>query len=136
MGSRTFFSTISTQLMLQSFNLLGIGLILLWALSPLGGQSSLNVINITYKFTFSNSSVKYFNSKAISVFTQTPRISRVELPLNALYSSSLLAPPTVTNSNMDFYGNVKIPVLSRLSAEADNEVGKRSPQQMMLCIAR
>jgi hypothetical protein len=127
MGSCTFFGTISTQFLLHSFNLLGVGLILLWALSPLGGQSSLHVISTAYEPVFSNSSIKYLNSRASPAFTDSGDLSRLELPLNALYSSSLLAPVTVTNSSMDLWGNVKIPILSRLSTDADSEGWKKVP---------
>lgn len=126
-GSCTFFSTISTQFLLRSFNLLGLGLMLLWTLSPLGGQSSLHIINTVYKPVFSNSAVRYLNSRAPPAFTDSGDLSRLEFPLNALYSSSLLAPVTITNSSMDLWGNVKIPILSRLSTDADREGWKKVP---------
>ena len=47
LGSRTVFSAVTTPLKLRSMSALAPFLILLWALSPLGGQASLRLVEIT-----------------------------------------------------------------------------------------
>jgi hypothetical protein len=42
-GSRTLGSTITTHYQLKSYNTLGLGLLILWSISPVGGQAVLRV---------------------------------------------------------------------------------------------
>jgi hypothetical protein len=120
-GSQTFFGTFTTQFFLRSFNLLGLGLLLFWSLSPLGGQSSLHIIDTVYQPIASNDSLLYFNTRATSAFESGGDFRGVLPPLNALYFSSLMAPEAVKSSSMDLWGNVKIPRLANL--ESPNDAG-------------
>jgi len=46
LGSRSLPSTISTVFSLGTISLVEIGLVLLWMLSPIGGQASLRILNV------------------------------------------------------------------------------------------
>lgn len=63
MGSRTVASTFVTQVQLRSFNLIGLGLLLVWSLSPIGGQAILHILYTPEKFTTSDANITYFNSR-------------------------------------------------------------------------
>ncbi|KAF2658976.1 hypothetical protein K491DRAFT_689580 [Lophiostoma macrostomum CBS 122681] len=54
-GSQSLVSTVSSAFALRSFNALSIYLLLLWSLSPLGGQSSLRLLSETNTAIFDNS---------------------------------------------------------------------------------
>ena len=130
MGSQTLFGTLKTQFLLRSFNLMGLALILLWTLSPLGGQSSLHILSTKLYTTSTPSSMIYLSTKNISTLGQGADFSSEVPPLNALYISSLLSPAATKQSTMDSWGNVKIPNLSRLKSIAANATGwKEIPQQ-------
>lgn len=120
LGSQTFFGTLTTQFFMRSYNLVGLGLLLFWCLSPLGGQSSLRIITTSYSPVPSNASILYLNTRAESPFSGGGDM-RDRLPqLNALYLSSLMAPESVKTSPMDLWGNVKIPRLVDIQSEPDS----------------
>ncbi|WEW57345.1 hypothetical protein PRK78_002811 [Emydomyces testavorans] len=112
--SSTVFSTLSTQLLLGSFNKLTVGLLVLWALSPLGGQSTLHIINTAAHPRGSNDTVFALNTERLSFFEAGADILRMIPTLNALYLTSLMAPHHVKVSPVDLWGNVKIPLMSHL----------------------
>jgi hypothetical protein len=98
-GSRTVFSTVTTRVSLRSLNVLGSALALLWALSPLGGQSALRVIDTGFKTLHSNSSVLYFDTGAKSDFAEwfdgsnagVDATSTALALLNSMYTAPLLS---------------------------------------------
>lgn len=116
MGSRTVASTIITQLQLRSFNLVGVGLILIWSLSPLGGQSILHILSTPMKPLSNTTNVGYFNSRQQSYATPNGAFRNLWFPgYTVLFGSSLLSPVAVKRSTMDTWGNVKIPYYSSVS---------------------
>ncbi|KAH6717608.1 hypothetical protein BKA61DRAFT_289391 [Leptodontidium sp. MPI-SDFR-AT-0119] len=120
MGSRTVFSTLVAQFNLRAFNLIGICPAILWLLSPLGGQSALRIIDTGYKQVTSVSDVVQFDTNApsllanwvISSLGSQGAVQSLCVPLNAMYSASLLTPSNMKLSSMDLWGNVEIPYLS------------------------
>ncbi|KAE8387093.1 hypothetical protein BDV23DRAFT_174941 [Aspergillus alliaceus] len=112
--SNTIISAITTQIFMKSFNLLGLGLIVLWALSPLGGQSSLHIIDTDRDARVSSVNVTYLSSQFPSEFSTGSDIQSGVSQLNAIYLSSLLSPQSSKVSTMDIWGNVKIPAISGL----------------------
>lgn len=123
------FSTVTTQVGLRSLNVLGSALALLWALSPLGGQSALRVIDTGFKTLQSNSSVLYFDTGAQSDFAEwfdgstggADAVSTALALLNSMYTASLLSSSEVKASAMDLWGNVKIPYLSSYQSQPASE---------------
>jgi hypothetical protein len=113
MGSRTVASTIITQFQLRSFNLIGIGLIALWSLSPIGSQSVLHILSDPLVPISSSTTVTYFNLRQQSFGAPGGEFELMWFNgFSLLFGASLLAPPAVKDGNMDLWGNPKIPVLS------------------------
>ncbi|CZS95419.1 uncharacterized protein RCO7_05733 [Rhynchosporium graminicola] len=122
MGSRTVASTFATQVQLRSFNLIGLGLLLVWSLSPIGGQAVLHILYTPEKYTTSKANVTYFNSRQQSYSAPAGPFQNQWYPgFTVLFGSSLLAPPSVKRSSMDIWGNVKIPFFSSLSLNAPKD---------------
>ncbi|KAH6684570.1 hypothetical protein B0J14DRAFT_465141, partial [Halenospora varia] len=125
MGSRTVLSTLTTQFRLCAFNIVGVSLTLLWALSPLGGQSALRLIGTTLNITDTESPTIYFDTDAPSQFSSWIALSPGSMnavldnfiPLDTMYSSSLLTPNDMKRNTMDLWNNVKIPYLSSFEKE-------------------
>ena len=99
-------------------------IIVLWLLSPLGGQSSLRILEIKNQDLASQATLHYFN------ISSTPRLAEnsgagvafstsdnrdMENAISALLGASLLATDSVLNSPVDLWNNVKIPLLDELS---------------------
>ena len=119
-GSRTVGSTLVTQISLGRFNFLGVALLILWSLSPLGSQSALRMLRTRLEPIHANSSVLYYTTDAPSVFRSAElRNSRSDIDsyrstqayIQTMYSALLLAPPSAKSNAMDLWGNVKIPKL-------------------------
>ena len=113
MQSRTLVATIITQLSLRSFGSVSACLLLIWALSPLGSQSCLRILSIDSVPITVDKPLTYVDTMANQIFlSDTSRTTNV---LNPVYVASILSPPSVKNSSMDLWGNVKIPYMSDLS---------------------
>ncbi|KAH9220610.1 hypothetical protein DL95DRAFT_519913 [Leptodontidium sp. 2 PMI_412] len=122
MGSRTVASTFATQVQLRSFNLIGFGLLLVWSLSPIGGQAVLHILNTPEKYTTSEANITYFNSRQQSYSAPAGPFQNQWYPgFTVLFGSSLLAPTTVKKSSMDIWGNVKIPFYSSISSNGPKD---------------
>src|ERR1700722_8307607 len=120
LASGSLLGALQAQWSLRMFNVVGAVLVALAVLSPLGGQSSLQMLkrrdvpipsspNLTYLNTN-----WYLNTDTFSWFDSPAEMVGALDPLNAIYTSSLMAASSVKNSSMDLWGNVKIPILSQL----------------------
>jgi hypothetical protein len=117
MGSRTVASAFTTQLQLRSFNVIGLGIIMVWSLSPIGSQSILHILLTPQQATSTLSNVSYVNSRQQSY--SSPTGSFADQWFNSLaieIGSMLIAPTKVKESTMDLWGNVKIPFHSSVIA--------------------
>jgi hypothetical protein len=125
MGSRTVASAFTTQLQLRSFNMIGLGMIMVWSLSPIGGQSILHILFTPQQATSILSNVSYVNSRQQSYSSPTGSFASQWFNSLAIeIGSMLIAPVAVKESTMDLWGNVKIPFHSSVIASGippDNE---------------
>lgn len=116
MGSRTVASALGTQIQLRSFNAIGVVLIIIWSLSPIGSQSVLHILSTPAKPTSSTTNVSYFNSRQQSYSSPSGAFRNQWFPgFTVLFGASLLSPPTIKQSTMDTWGNVKIPYYSSIA---------------------
>ncbi|KLJ12917.1 hypothetical protein EMPG_12108 [Blastomyces silverae] len=125
LGSSTVFGAFSTQVLMGSFNKLAIGLLCLWALSPLGGQSSLHIVTTIPSIAVASKEIRTFNTDISSPFNTMRQPLGIPLPqVNGLYITSLLAPPDAKRAPTDVWGNLKVPLISRLASNhTANETG-------------
>ena len=113
MGSRTVASTILTNVHLRSFNLFGLGLVLLWSLSPIGSQSVLHILSAPLRPISTATSAGYFNLRQQSYAAPGgPFKTQWFSGFTILFGASLTAPNSVKEGTMDLWGNPKIPLLS------------------------
>ncbi|KAI9739348.1 MAG: hypothetical protein M1834_007561 [Cirrosporium novae-zelandiae] len=121
MGSRSFGAAMTTLFQLRSFNVVGILVILLWCLSPLGAQSLLHVFSTTQIPIPSTANISYINSRAAVAAENPPLFGNWFSSFGALFSASLLAPMSVKQGPADIWGNVKIPFYSNLSSSGEKQ---------------
>jgi len=95
--------------------------VLLAVLSPIGGQASLQMLATRDKSEITHVPITYLTTgeKSYSQFGSGSGFWEALPPINAIYAGSLTASTLVKNSEMDLWGNVKIPYLSRLTSSAD-----------------
>jgi hypothetical protein len=115
-GSTSLGGTIASILSLRIYNFLTPTLLLVWALSPLGGQSSLHLVGAGTRQAVSNVNITYFDTRSESVFTQNIQAADVYLPTtNAVFQASLMEQSSTKSSRQDLWSNVKIPNIASLA---------------------
>jgi len=118
MGSQTFGSTIITQSKLGIFRVTAIILVVIWTLSPLGSQSSLQIVHLGQRLDITtNMNAYYFDMLGNPGFA-TPNFN-ASVSLNALFSTVLMGtgPPDPQNGNIhtdDPFGNLLVPDIPRI----------------------
>ena len=113
LGSRTVLSAITTVLNLRAFTLITPFLLLLWALSPIGGQAGLRVVSTVS--AYSNKSAEFSFVDFMSSFNlQGPDVelnSGAYTAINAAFATALMSAATTRDSGQDSFGNIKVPLL-------------------------
>ncbi|KIW65435.1 hypothetical protein PV04_07696 [Phialophora macrospora] len=113
--SRTVASTFMAPLILRTVNVLTPLLFVLWSLSPLGGQAGLRAISTKDSFTNTTSNFTYlafvspFTNEGVNSASAEPLI-----PINAIFTSTLISSAKAKSLPQDQYGNVKIPLYESL----------------------
>ncbi|PQE16289.1 hypothetical protein CJF32_00006174 [Rutstroemia sp. NJR-2017a WRK4] len=116
-GSRTVFGTYQTHVSLRSFNFLSLGLILLWAMSPLGGQSTSRILSTGIHSWSSSTVVQCIETLGALNLESGTQVGDYGPLVSTMLYGALSAGTSIKRSNLDPLGNVKIPYLlnSKLS---------------------
>lgn len=108
--------------MLPQYGLMSIMLIVLWLLSPLGGQSSSRLlylrdteINFTATVAWHNIYAPIFVPDGSSLSDLNPSVT------SNVYVASMLQSREIVLSREDFWGNVKIPLMGELKGFDSNK---------------
>ncbi|KAI0615007.1 hypothetical protein Ptr902_09692 [Pyrenophora tritici-repentis] len=125
MASQSVWGTFEIQMNMQRLTLVGINLLFLWALSPLGGQASLRLMTRQDRDTFDNAKLRYMTTGPggsmwglASTYVGSGRFADA----GALYTAALLAPLDTKIGPRDPWGNVKIPNLDYINeTKSDSE---------------
>jgi len=123
LASRSLVGALQTMWSLRVLNIMGAVLVALAIISPLGGQSSLQMLRMEDIPTVSQPHVAYLNTgkESYSEFFSGTYYHFALATMNTMYSSSITAPASVKNSTVDLWGNVKIPYLSRLGSPVEQD---------------
>jgi hypothetical protein len=124
-GSRTVSGSLITQLRLWPFGFVGLGLLLLWSLSPLGSQASLWILSTGSKPITSTTNITHFNTRQSSYSGSDQFEDSWFIGFATLFSASLLSPAAVKTGPADLWGNVKIPYFSSLANISEDSDGWR-----------
>lgn len=124
-GSQNLTSAIERATKISGAGLWGIFIVLLWLLSPLGGQASIRVTNQQPVSTQNETTVYYFNNTGDGIngaFVGTGISSMKETSMNSLLHAALLS--VKQNTPRDLWGNVRIPCwnyVNRSNNSCDSE---------------
>lgn len=111
-GSQNLLAAFERAILLPGLGILSIGVVLLWALSPLGGQSALRVLGRGQDSTLGNITLYYTNVTGTvdsGAFSGASAYTSYQASLNAVFQASMTSLQLVNGS--DIWGNIKIPVL-------------------------
>ncbi|KAF2490259.1 hypothetical protein BU16DRAFT_517463 [Lophium mytilinum] len=117
-GSQSLFAAIERQLVLRGQYILGISMVLLWALSPLGGQSALRLLHVSPRFESANATIRYLPIAAASIMTAMDGAVGASSGWGSyasIYMTALTTSRIQQNSSQDLFGNVRIPSYGSLA---------------------
>ncbi|KAK1506649.1 hypothetical protein CTAM01_02981, partial [Colletotrichum tamarilloi] len=116
-GSTTLTGTITTIIDLKRIGGLGGLLVVIWSLSPLGGQAALRVLTPRVEEISFLTTLPYLNNTVVGFPSRymAAGMAGQQIPINALVLGSLGATDEVKNSSTDTWGNIKIPMIEHFS---------------------
>ncbi|KAJ3512741.1 hypothetical protein NM208_g15282 [Fusarium decemcellulare] len=121
--SRTVFSAVTSPVILKSANALTPLVITFWALSPLGGQAALRVLNTT-----PNGHKQPWNCSYLELRPEVPPIFGVEdyavnSTVIATFAAALASPADSKEAKQDIFTNVKIPMIEPYLFSSEGDQG-------------
>ncbi|KAH6616836.1 hypothetical protein C7974DRAFT_366495 [Boeremia exigua] len=119
LGSQSVVSAVGTAFTLRSVNLITIALLLLWALSPLGGQSSLRLLIESNK-TMSHTGTVYYSDPAATMDLDESWNWFSLIP--TVLGASLAVSEDVKSRPVDLWGHPKIPRVDLIEQNARSKV--------------
>lgn len=126
--SSTLLNTVLTQVRLRMLSMCGVLLILVWAFSPVGGQSPLNILSTTTTLTVSEQPLQYAYLAPGSAFSGITSTDVYGGFVESLYVTSLLAASTSVQNSMDNFNNLKLPTLKGLGNQTNSTGWVTTPQ--------
>jgi hypothetical protein len=124
LGSRSIASTLTTQYKLKAYGPVAATLIVIWALSPVGAQAILRLLDTAIRSNSSQGSVYYINSNSsgrASGFQSL--VGDLTDSYSYVYQASLIAPNSTHNGPRDLWGNTKIPNIEKLDQSSATDDG-------------
>ncbi|KAK2787597.1 hypothetical protein FQN53_005047 [Emmonsiellopsis sp. PD_33] len=115
-GSHSFFSAFERQMLLRDFGYLGLLIMAVWSLSPVGGQAGLRLLSTSLESVDYNTTNWYLSPTSIrdSAFVGNSAMNTAGDLITSIYTSSLMGSETTSGTGMDLWGNVKIPDINTL----------------------
>lgn len=114
--------------MLRNFSFVGIVTILIWLLSPLGGQAMLRLLSTENAYSHKGQNVTYLGPHFLNGGTELDGASSGASAISyttTLYLSSLMTPSNIRASARDLWGNPKTPSTKSLIGETDLDKPQR-----------
>ncbi|KAI9685550.1 MAG: hypothetical protein M1822_004408 [Bathelium mastoideum] len=110
-----------TQIILGLPTFAGVLLVVFWALSPVGSQASLRIMNTANVPSYHNTTIQYQNSYFNYSYYGNGDDQTEVATGNALFTTSLLGPKATKESNLDTWGKLKVPMIEALDVAADGD---------------
>ena len=122
MGSQSLAGSIETAFALRIITPIAGLIVLLWLLSPIGGQSSLRLVSIQQLPEIDSKLIWYWSSNTSNAFGGSSASHYVTTPnaIQALIAASLIAQPSSWMSPVDTWNNAKIPLVKSFVQQALN----------------
>lgn len=113
LNTRTVFGAVIMPFSLRSANFLALLLLALWALSPIGGQAALRIIEVEPWTHSEPSSYQYLDVMSRQQVCSPLSSSGMDLmpPIVGAFNAALATPGRIKNESKDAFGNLKIPMI-------------------------
>lgn len=109
-GSTSLFSAMERLISLRGFSVVGYMLMIVWLLSPLGGQSALRLQGQETNSIMSNGTVQYLNPDVVldTSMQGASIINSARSIFGPIFLAALLSSSKYQDTPMDLWGNVKM----------------------------
>jgi hypothetical protein len=115
MASRTVAGAAMLPFRLQYIYPLFPCLLVLWSLSPIGGQAALRAASTDYVISTRDRELRYLDLNKTGVLaTDSNEVEWLFTPINTAFNTALLSPLDSKQSSQDLYGNLKVPMIEPL----------------------
>jgi hypothetical protein len=116
---------VTSQLQLRALSLLGLSLVAIWSLSPIGGQASLRIMTIGLKDTQIPETFSYMVTNGyLGAYSSAEMMMQGQASAGVVFIAALMGSPATKASPLDLWGNVKIPRIENYGGVAPtNEEG-------------
>lgn len=121
-GSQNLIAALERAILIPDLGLLSVGIVLVWLLSPLGGQSSLRVLGRGHSTHANETTVYYFNTTAQGggpAFGGSSAYSDLQNGLNAVFQATMTS--LENTKGRDIWGNIKIPVMQYMTSQVGSD---------------
>jgi hypothetical protein len=121
MASQSVWGTVESQFLMRRLTIVGVNLMFLWAMSPLGGQASLRLLERSTSTDHTFKPLRYLSTGAGSAAWAMTSGTYVEsggalTQIEPLYAAALFGSDEVKKGAEDTWGNVKIPFTHELNS--------------------
>jgi hypothetical protein len=118
-GSTSVVGTANTIYKLRPYNLVAVALVSMWALSPVGSQAILRLLEAGNRSSSAQGPVYFISSSITSNASEFLGASDwLTDSFFSVYQASLIAPNATQRSPQDFWGNLKTPSIEKLNANS------------------
>ncbi|KAH7128259.1 hypothetical protein B0J11DRAFT_578491 [Dendryphion nanum] len=121
LGSQSLASTLTRLFELRHLSLVSTLMLLIWALSPLGGQATLRLLSIEQAPIYNLETVSYAHQNSNISFLAGADALEAQPAMSAVYASALFGAERTQFDPVDVWGNPKIPVYAALAESKDHE---------------
>ena len=121
MASQSVWGTVESQFLMRRLTLVGVNLLFLWAMSPLGGQASLRLLERSTSTASYYKPLRYLSTGPGSAVWAMTSGTYVETDgslsqVQPLYAAALFGSDEARRGPEDIWGNVKIPFTNELDS--------------------
>ncbi|KAF1845493.1 uncharacterized protein K460DRAFT_283257 [Cucurbitaria berberidis CBS 394.84] len=122
-GCQSVFSALERQLCLRSWSVVGLFSIIVWLLSPVGGQSALRLLGQESNDITSTATVRYMDPQTIStsVILGASSANSGRSTFTSIFLAALLSSSKYQATPMDLWGNVKLPIYRYIENSTSDE---------------
>ncbi|KAF2727742.1 hypothetical protein EJ04DRAFT_594034 [Polyplosphaeria fusca] len=116
-SSTSLISTITSLFRLRIISGLGVILVAVWALSPVGGQASFRQFSVGTRTDSEPALYKYTTSSGYNLYYEIPNRMSPGVIDNSLFAASIVASSHTKASPVDLWSNVKIPRIEHFESK-------------------
>lgn len=122
-GCQSVFTALERQVTLRYWSIIGLFSILVWLLSPVGGQSALRLLSQESGEVSSTKNFRYMNPISMlgTAMSEAGIIEFSRADFTAIYLTALLSTSRYQDTPMDLWGNVKFPLYRSIEKDTPEE---------------